>query len=387
MCAKPSGAIFVVLFSILCLSNAENAFAQDGIEELRKQVENLERKIGRNRRSAQKSQTALQRVKEKLTIHGFLSAGVAKHNDDSATLLNDVVDITDELNFQHDSNFGLQISARLNEQFRVVTQLTSELGDDEEVDAKWAYLDYKTLDDHWNIKLGRSLVPLYYYSDFEEVGFAYHWVRPPETSYFAPFESWDGAQVSFNAHTGNWTHGFILGTGGSSGDIAGSDVDADLYLLSWIGEIESTRLKATITHMEIDFLVAGLDTLVSAFESAGSDILELSGNYLYIALGYNFDNGRYLVASEFNQVKADNVNVLGAEFEIFYVSFGYRWKRMTFHYTWDHVEASEKSKDFMRELDDDLAAIGLSSLSPLIKPVRYRCGTRNLPTPLGFATM
>lgn len=89
--------------------------------------------------------------------------------------------------FDKQTSGGLQAQKRLDEKTSVTMQVFAQ-GDTEgyEANLKWLYLTYEpTLNS--SFRLGRIGAPVYYYSDYLNVGYAYHWVSPPESVY--PFDS------------------------------------------------------------------------------------------------------------------------------------------------------------------------------------------------------
>lgn len=91
--------------------------------------------------------------------------------------------------YEHQFTFDSQISGALqsakvlDEKISVTAQMYGE-GNTNGYDAnlKWLYLSYNP-DDSSSFRIGRIGLPLYYYSDFLNVGFTYQWVSPPIESY------------------------------------------------------------------------------------------------------------------------------------------------------------------------------------------------------------
>lgn len=93
---------------------------------------------------------------------------------------------SDQFTFDQQSSAGLQAFKRLDDTMSVTLQLFSQGSvDDYQAQLKWLYLTWEP-DDHSSIRLGHLGAPVYYFSDFLNVGYAYHWVTPPEAAY--PFD-------------------------------------------------------------------------------------------------------------------------------------------------------------------------------------------------------
>lgn len=92
-----------------------------------------------------------------------------------------------DLTFDPHSSAGIQAKKKLDDKTAITMQLYAE-GDIEHYQAnvKWMYVTY-TPTYHSTFRIGRIGTPVYYFSDFLNVGYAYHWVTPPEPVY--PFDT------------------------------------------------------------------------------------------------------------------------------------------------------------------------------------------------------
>jgi hypothetical protein len=81
--------------------------------------------------------------------------------------------------FGAESRIGMQALAKLSDDFSVTAQVTAR-GTDARAQLQWAYASY-VLSPTWDLQIGRKRIPLYFYSDFQDVGVTYPWVGlPPE---------------------------------------------------------------------------------------------------------------------------------------------------------------------------------------------------------------
>ena len=132
-----------------------------------------------------------------LNINGFLSVGASMMDNDKVV----IGDNDNQGGFKQDNILGLQVSKQVNESTMVTGQLVSRGSEDYKTEAAWAYVSYAATDDI-DLRMGRIRVPLYFYSDFLEVGYAYDWVRTPVEVYNVPFSSMDGADVTYRFSIG-----------------------------------------------------------------------------------------------------------------------------------------------------------------------------------------
>lgn len=127
-------------------------------------------------------------------INGFLTAGAAMTDaesavadspatpaDESKAFYNNFID--DQLSFEGDTRIGIQITAAVTPELDVTAQLLAkDAKDTYQVEADWAYASYR-LNDSTAVRAGRIKFPIFLASEYQEVGIAYPWVRPPEELY------------------------------------------------------------------------------------------------------------------------------------------------------------------------------------------------------------
>jgi hypothetical protein len=95
------------------------------------------------------------------------------------------------------SLLGIQADYKISDKFSVTGQLIQRAGGLRDSGVEWLYLTY-TPTRSLKFKLGRQRTPVFNYSDFVDVGFAYPWVSLPQLAY-RPFlfPSFDGLHVNY----------------------------------------------------------------------------------------------------------------------------------------------------------------------------------------------
>lgn len=131
----------------------------------------------------------------------------------------------DNLVFDPHSSAGLQAKKQLDEKTAVTLQLYAE-GDNDQYKAtmKWLYVTYEPSYNS-TLRVGKLAAPIYYYSDYLNVGYAYHWITPPESVY--PFDtSMNGISYVYQNSWGrfDWSTELILGSGDDYFPIIGARV-------------------------------------------------------------------------------------------------------------------------------------------------------------------
>ncbi|MBU2112225.1 MAG: hypothetical protein KKE94_00475 [Gammaproteobacteria bacterium] len=109
----------------------------------------------------------------------------------------------DSWSFKEESRIGVQLNVNFSDKLSLVTQVMARAVDSE-LSLEWAYLSYE-LTDKLTIQAGRKRIPLYYYSEFQDVGFAYSWLRPPQTLYGWEASNYNGANLRYSDNLGNWS--------------------------------------------------------------------------------------------------------------------------------------------------------------------------------------
>jgi len=108
--------------------------------------------------------------------------------------------------FDQESLLGVQIKKEFSPTLSATAQLLMRAnnpyaGSRPTVD--WAYVTWQpAADSAWTFKGGRFRIPLYYYSDYLYIGYAYPWVRPAPDVYGWPIFTYDGANATYNTQLG-----------------------------------------------------------------------------------------------------------------------------------------------------------------------------------------
>ena len=129
------------------------------------------------------------RADDDLQWNGFLNVvgGFSRHEtadlQNPRGTFNSGFGYDQDLTFDHETSAGLQATKPLDEQTEVTAQLYAR-GSEQNYQAKmkWLYLTWQP-DEYSRFRIGRIGTPTYHYSDFLNVGYAYHWITPPQWVY------------------------------------------------------------------------------------------------------------------------------------------------------------------------------------------------------------
>jgi hypothetical protein len=124
---------------------------------------------------AQEEQDALQ-------ISGFARIVLGALDECEASYLG----YDNSLSFDQQSLIALQADYQLNKTFSVTGQIIGHTNDQRESGVEWLYLTYQP-NRSTQIKIGKQRTPIFYYSDYMDVGFAYPWITLPQQVYNSIF--------------------------------------------------------------------------------------------------------------------------------------------------------------------------------------------------------
>jgi len=246
---------------------------------------------------------------------GFLSTGVGTTLDEDTRFVVDPITgaaYGDDITFAPESIVALQAQTAISDKMRATVQLVAKGGDDYNAHVELAFLSY-ALTDNLTANAGRFRLPLYFYSDFLDVGYAYHWARPPTDVYDIPQSSLDGV---------NLRHITYLGA---------SDVELETQI--WYGARDLDIGQEDPLEMRANWGIAPLLTwewlkfrlVYNSVEiSFGPEPAEIT----YTAAAFMADYNNFIWRSEITQ--RDNMGVI---FNAWYGSIGYQVGNFTPHIT------------------------------------------------------
>merc|ERR1711916_324052 len=200
----------------------------------------------------------------------------------------------DDWSFRPDSNYGLQITADVGHDLTVVGQITGNGGEDFEANVAWAYIAYD-FNEHFRLTVGRQRLPLFYYSDFFDVAYAYHWVRPPQELAASDYDTFEGLKLRATVVAGNVDLAGEIFAGSASETLnTGSGVEFEnQWGLTLTGTYDWLTLRAH--YSEADLIIDN-DALTS-LSGQGTDEDPIPGTLIGFAA--NADFGKFFIISEY----------------------------------------------------------------------------------------
>ncbi len=294
-----------------------------------------------------------------VTFNGFANivAGQASSGDN-------LWGYDDDISFKPNSLFALQASSDLGEGLSATAQIMSRGENNWDAEFEWAYIGYE-VNDNFKVLMGRQRLPLYMYSDFVDVSYAYPWITPPRGVYGIEVNRFDGVSGHYNFTLGQFdsTLSLVYGSSDDSISIGGDDVDSHFENI-YGGAVSLNRdwltLRAAYFTTDLVFPIDGLDQLSQAWKQVpgythlGEQIDIRDDNSQFIELAFRVDYENFLLVGEYTGVENDDAPQ--AEDESTYVTAGYRFDDVLVHltYGWDETKTNTAFDSLPKGLSPEL---------------------------------
>lgn len=221
-----------------------------------------------------------------------------------------------------DSNLGLQGDMQVNDWLSLTAQglVRKDAEDSYGAELSWAFAKAR-LSDHLSVRVGRVGLPVFMISDYRNVGYANTLLRPPAEVYSqVPFNSVDGADITWQRSFGDTTVTSQAAFGQNSSPVAGNVTvrGKRVMALQVVAEHGPFTLRAGHARMQITIDDAtSLNTLMAGLRAAGSgyrfpqlitladEIKPADKRGTFDSLGLSMDWNNLVVQSELARRKTD----------------------------------------------------------------------------------
>mgnify|MGYP002266521673 CR=1 FL=1 len=233
--------------------------------------------------------------------------------------------------FTPDSTLGIQLSTYFTDEFSFIAQIVANSASDSTIDVDWLYLNYH-VSPELSVQLGRKRLPLYYYSDYFDVGYAYYWIRPPADLYTWQITNYNGISLLYEKNLGDWDGSINLYYGNEESDdnqllglLFGVPVDESWNdMVGIVGDIANDWLDLRLSYME---------GLVNRDINGVNVIKDIKQQFL--GLSINLSLADLQVLSEFNNYRRPDNNIY---IDTYMMSLGYQIGDFTPHITYSAFE-------------------------------------------------
>ncbi len=271
-----------------------------------------------------------------IEFDGFLTAGLAVHDQDNATYLDG---ITKDISFDNDSKFGLQITSDISGDMKAVAQLLAAGSDDNyAMDVEWAYLDY-ALSDNFSLRGGKVKQPVFLISDYFEVGYAYPWIRPPQEVYRNnPINTIVGMEALYQINFSNMSITLQPYLGSNSEAVPGTGGAVTFNAENFVGMAFMANTRSFTFQMS--YMQTDVETVSQTVPTAVAD-----GNANLASIGLSWDINNFVgyteyVTRDITDGAVNSMEMLFPDQDAYYLTLGYRMGKYLPHIT---VASSESA--------------------------------------------
>ncbi|HEY0335633.1 MAG TPA: hypothetical protein VGC74_18345 [Stenotrophomonas sp.] len=281
------------------------------------------------------------------SFSGFGTVGAAHSSERKADFTSDFqaekgVGASHRTSFNPDSRLALQVDARFSDDFSAVVQVVSEYAVDDSFSPTFslAHLKYR-VSPALTVRLGRINAPFYMLSEYQRVGYATPWVRPPYEVYNYLLQM-DGVEGSYGFNIGDTA----LALQAFYGHVDSETVDVNGFRgLGLTAEHGFSSYRASYIRGNVQYSSDSIDALFNLYNrlmpqvASRLDPREMQGSFT--GLGYAYDPGNWFVRAE--AIQADYAPSLAGKTVSGYVSGGYRFGKLTPSLTFAHVDVSDQN--------------------------------------------
>ena len=284
-----------------------------------------------------------------LKISGFGTLALTRSDDARAEFVrpNQVSGSADKFRTGIDSNLGLQADYAVNSWLSLTAQGLVRRDAEEHYGAElsWAFAKFRISDD-LSVRLGRIGLPVFRISDYRNVGYANTMLRPPAEVYSqVPFNSVDGADVTWRHDIGNTSLTSQLAIGSIKTPLAGDVHVRGKHILALNLVAENGPFTLRVGHARTKITIddsTSLNGLVNALRATGAgyrlpqlgtlanqiDAKGDKGTFSSIGLGVDWNN--FVLQSEYAKRKTTTyINDTSS----WYLMGGYRIGKFLPYYT------------------------------------------------------
>lgn len=277
----------------------------------------------------------------------------------------------DSVDFREESLFAVQIDADLNERVSATAQVLARGSEDFDAELAWAYANIK-LTDTLSAKLGRQRLPLYRYSDYLDVGYAYPWIRPPVAMYNQPWSNFDGASLTHATYFGDWYSQAQVLYGNFEGEAQIDNLPRQGKLdhltgLSWDLEYnEWLSFRAAYFRTQVSVTGSSLDDLVVNLRATGNGLLADRMDYIddrgtFVNVGVRVDRANWLLVGEMSEAEIEDSILDGTNRRDWYATVGRRFGTIMPHVTHGRRDA---------DVNAAIAGAPLNGPAPVVAQLR-----------------
>jgi len=290
-------------------------------------------------------------VASMFSFSGFGTLGVVHSSEDRADFSDNIFQANGagysrQWSPNVDSRVGAQVVATISPKLSGVLQIVSDQNFDGTYwpHVEWANVKYQFTPD-LSVRLGRSVLPSFLFSDTRLVGYTYPWVRPPVELYsLNPVSTNDGIDVLYHLQIGDLVEK-IQGNFGYSNTTLPDNRGTSRGRNSWgfIDTSEYGPFTLLLSFQASHLSNTASDSLFDAFRQFGPQGVAIANQYdddnklIEIEdVGASYDSAHWLIVGEWSH--ANTHSFIGDQ-TAWYASSGYRLGKFMPFLTYAEVRA------------------------------------------------
>ncbi|MCL2917914.1 hypothetical protein [Shewanella litorisediminis] len=259
-----------------------------------------------------------------------------------------------------DTLLGLQLNAEMSGSFDAVAQMVfkDRVSNRVSDNLEWLFLRYRP-NNNWAFRAGRLGLDLYMLTEYRDVGYAYSWVRPIPEFYnlISSISRYEGADVTYRRDIGELNFEAKAAFGETDMDLQGPE-QGGLFALDnimaltlslsgndWLVRAAAAQADTSGTNADTDMLLDALRAVPTAvWPQAGllaQDIAFDDKLSRYYALGFQYDDGQWIVKSELGYTESEWR--LLQPYASGYLSIGRRFDDLTLYGVFARVENTKEA--------------------------------------------
>ena len=288
-----------------------------------------------------------------INFSGFLTVAGGYADDDNSFAYAGYNE--SDITFDAGTLLGLQVTGQVSDRLSATAQLVARGATDYEVDAEWAYLSWQATDSS-KIRFGRLRTPLYLYSDFVDVGYAYSWIRTPSAVYYLPFNNIQGVDFYTTGAIGSFDTSLQVYYGAFTDEFVppGATVLTETKSRNQIGaaftfgqDWWNFRVAYHVAELTVDVSNVAISPTATigsfantlrafGFNQNADTLLADEDDASFLGAGFSIDTGTFLMAAE--HVQFDYEDNLFSKDVREYLMVGFRAGDWLFHLTGSRSE-------------------------------------------------
>lgn len=254
------------------------------------------------------------------------------------------------LQWKPDSKLGLQGTvATVDKKWSATGQVVVRGARDAKMNLEWIYGSYR-INDKLTLQFGRKRLPMFYYSDTQDVGIALPWTHLPPQLYGWEVVNYNGANLTYQDQWGSWSSTLNLLAGGETKKESGywkiyngrqnrTDVKWDNIIggdLTLSKDWFETRLVYIQSKTRTKNINGYWDPVTGAYDASTieTDYTPAARQKIY-GISFNADYNNWVARTEFI-----HINRPGLDFKDFsqIVAVGYRIGKWLPMVTWSNYK-------------------------------------------------